>query len=51
METQRINWLDLSEPQKAIVLEQSRTYLQQQIAEAKLSKSVITVLQKYELME
>ena len=51
METQRINWLELSEPQKAIVLEQARTCLQQQIAEAKLGKSVITVLQKYKLIE
>ena len=42
METRRINWLDLSDPQKAIVFEQARTYLQQQKAEAKLSKPVIS---------
>ncbi|MGD0996681.1 MAG: hypothetical protein ABR909_14315 [Candidatus Bathyarchaeia archaeon] len=44
METQTINWLNLSDSQKAKVLEQARTYLQQQIAEAKLRKSIITVL-------
>jgi hypothetical protein len=47
MITQTINWLDLSDSQKAKVLEQVGIYLQQQISEAKLSKSVITVLQKY----
>ena len=47
METQKINWLDLSDSQKAKVLERARTYLQQQIAEAKLCKSVIAVLHKH----
>lgn len=47
METQTINWLDLSDSQKAKVLERARTYLQQQIAEAKLCKSAVTVLHKH----
>lgn len=51
METQRINWLDLSDSQKITVLEQARTYLQQQTAEAKITKYVITVLKKYGLSE
>jgi predicted Fe-S protein YdhL (DUF1289 family) len=51
METQRINWLELSDTQKATVLEQAKAYLQQQIAEAKFSKSAMTVLQKYEFIE
>ena len=51
METQTINWLELSDSQKAKALEQARTYLNQQIAEAKLCKSAVIVLQKYKLME
>ncbi len=51
MEPQRINWLDLSDSQKATVLEQARTYLRQQIIEAKLVKYVITILHKHELIE
>jgi hypothetical protein len=46
METQRINWLELSGRQRAKVLKQARTYLQQQIAESKLSKSVARDLDK-----
>jgi hypothetical protein len=49
METQTISWTSLSDSQKATVLKQARTYLQQQIAEAKLSKSAIAVLAKHEL--
>jgi hypothetical protein len=51
METQKINWLDLSDSQKAIVLEQARTYLRQQVAEAKFGKSILNVLHKHELIE
>lgn len=43
METKTINWLDLSGSQKAALLEQVRIYLQQQISEAKLRKSVEVV--------
>ena len=49
METHTINWLDLSEPQKAEVLAQTRTYLSQQVAEAKISASVMAVLDKHGL--
>lgn len=49
METQRINWLGLSDSQKAKVLEQARAYLKQQVAEEKFSKSVATVLDKHGL--
>jgi len=47
MEKQTINFLDLSDSQKAKVLEQARTHLQQQIAEAKLQKTVETILTKH----
>ena len=50
METQTINWLDLSESEKANFLEQTRTYLKQQIAEAKLSKNASAILQKYDII-
>jgi predicted Fe-S protein YdhL (DUF1289 family) len=50
METQTINWLELSDSQKAKVLEKVRTYLQQQIAEAEHCESVTTVLHKHELI-
>jgi predicted Fe-S protein YdhL (DUF1289 family) len=50
METQAINWLELSDSQKAKVLEQARTYLQQQIAEAERCDSVMAVLHKHELI-
>ena len=46
METKRINWLELSGRQRAKVLKQARTYLQQQIAESKLIKSVARDLDK-----
>jgi hypothetical protein len=51
MEAQKINWLELSDIQKAIVLKQAKTYLQQQIAESKLGESVTRVLRKHELLE
>jgi hypothetical protein len=50
METKTINWLELSDLQKAKVLAQARTYLQQQIAEAEHCESVTTVLHKHELI-
>jgi hypothetical protein len=46
METKRINWLELSRSQRAKVLKQARTYLQQQVAESKLIKSVARDLEK-----
>jgi len=49
MRTHRINWIDLSDSQKATLLKQAKAYLQQQKAQAKLSKSVATVLAKHEL--
>lgn len=50
MEKITVNLFELSDSEKAKLLEQARTYLQQQIEEAKLSKSVITVFQKYGLI-
>ncbi len=49
-EKQAINWLELSDSQKAIVLEQAKTFLHQQMEEAKLSKQVIIVLTKHGLI-
>ena len=51
MEPQRINWLELSDSQKNAVLDQTRTYLQQQIIETKLLNYVLTILHKHELIE
>lgn len=51
MEPQRINWLELSDPQRNIVLQQARIYLQQQIIETRLLNYVITILHKHELIE
>ena len=45
MET--INWFDLSDSQKAKLLEQVKAHLQQQIAEAKLAKYALTILAKH----
>ena len=47
METQKFIWVDIPDSQKAKVLEQARTYLQQQKAEAKLRNYAIKVLTKY----
>jgi hypothetical protein len=49
MGNQQINWIDLSDSQKATLLKQAKAYLQQQKAQAKLSKSVASVLAKHEL--
>ncbi len=51
MESKNINWFDLSDSQKATVLKQARTYLNQQIGEAKLNKSVTSTLEKHGLTE
>lgn len=51
MEQQRINWLELSEPQKSMLIQQARTYLQQQLVEIKLLNYVLSILQKHELIE
>ncbi len=48
MENQKINWFELSDAQRVIVLNQARSYLQQQVAESKLSESI---LRKHELLE
>ena len=40
METQKINLLDLTDRQRAKVLKQARTYLQQQLEEANFCRSV-----------
>ncbi len=47
MDKVTVNLLELSDSQKTEFLEQVRAYLQQQIAEAKLRKSVTTVLIKH----
>ncbi len=49
-ETQKINWLDLTDSQKANVLEQARAYLHEQIEEAKISKTVKAVLDKHGIL-
>ncbi len=49
-ETQKVNWLDLTDSQKANVLEQARAYLHQQIEEAKVSENVKAVLNKHGLI-
>lgn len=51
MESKNINWFGLSDSQKVIVLEKARIYLNQQIAEAKLNKSVMKTLEKHDLIE
>jgi len=51
MEPQRTNWRDLSDPQKNIRLEQAKTFLQQQVVEAKLRNNALKVLHKHELIE
>ena len=50
MEMQKVNWLDLTDSQKEKVLEQAKTYLRQQITEAKFSKSVEAILDKHGLI-
>ena len=40
METQTINWDNLSNSEKDKVLEQARTYLQQQVSETRYCRSL-----------
>jgi predicted Fe-S protein YdhL (DUF1289 family) len=49
-ETQKVNWLELTDSQKANVLEQVKAYLHEQIEEAKISKTAVAVLNKHDLM-
>ena len=49
-EMQKVNWLDLTDSQKEKVLEQAKTYLHQQIAEAEFSKYVMAVLERHGLI-
>ena len=51
MESKNINWFDLSDSQKVIILKKARTYLDQKVVEAKLNKSVVTTLEKHGLIE
>ncbi|HMK93868.1 MAG TPA: hypothetical protein VK536_00560 [Candidatus Limnocylindrales bacterium] len=50
MQVQKVNWFDLTDSQKHNVLEHARTYLHQQVREARISKSVVEVLDKHGLV-
>jgi predicted Fe-S protein YdhL (DUF1289 family) len=45
-ETKKVNWFDLTDSQKASVLEQTRAYLREQIEIARIYKSLKIVLDK-----
>jgi len=47
MESQKINWDELTESQKVNVLENARAYLNQRKEEEKMFKSAIAVLAKH----
>ena len=47
---QKVNWLDLTDSQKAKVLEQARASLHEQVEEAKSMKKVFAVLEKHGLL-
>ena len=49
MLSQKINWFDLTDSQKAKVLEQTRDSLHEQIEEAKRMKVVFVILKKHDL--
>jgi len=50
LQVQKVNWFDLTDSQKHNVLEHARTYLHQQVREARISKSVVEVLDKHGLV-
>jgi len=50
LETQKVNWLDLTDSQKEKVLAQTKAYLRQQVMDAKISKHVMAVLDKHDII-
>jgi len=50
MLAEKINWLDLTDSQKAKVLEQARAILHEQIEEAKSMKTVSVILEKHGIL-
>ena len=50
MLSQKSNWFDLTDSQKAKMLEQSRASLHEQMEEAKRMKVVLAILEKHGIL-
>jgi len=50
MGIQKINWLELTDSQKANMLEQVKAYLNEQIEQARVSKTLIAFFNKDNLI-